>query len=316
MIHTTVFIVGGGPAGAACAWRLRQNGVDCLLADQAVFPRLKLCAGWITPQVLKDLHVTPENSPFGLTTFSSFKLSLKGIKFTLPVHQYAIRRWQFDDWLLKRSGVNVVQHQVKHIITEKKGYLIDNSYSAKFLVGAGGTHCPVYQTIFKAHNQRPADSLIVALEEEFRYPVIDDRCHLWFFENKLPGYSWYVPKQGCYVNVGIGANISKLKANRDNIQNQWAHLVNNLQNQELIQDHEFKPRGYAYYLRQKNVKTRIGNAFLVGDALGLATLDMGEGISPAIQSGLLAADAILQDRDYSIQSIQKYSLPALLRIQH
>ena len=52
-----VIVVGGGPAGSTCAWRLRQSGIDVLVLDKAAFPRTKLCAGWITPQVLSDLQM-------------------------------------------------------------------------------------------------------------------------------------------------------------------------------------------------------------------------------------------------------------------
>ena len=51
--------------------------------------------------------------------------------------------------------------------------------------------------------------------------------------------------------------------------------------------------GTVIILRQNLTEIRNGNAFLVGDALGLATLDMGEGIGPAIRSGQLAAEAII-----------------------
>ena len=37
-------IAGGGPAGSACAWRLRQAGLDVLIMDAATFPRDKVCA--------------------------------------------------------------------------------------------------------------------------------------------------------------------------------------------------------------------------------------------------------------------------------
>jgi len=42
----------------------------------------------------------------------------------------------------------------------------------------------------------------------------------------------------------------------------------------------------------------------VGDALGLATLDMGEGIGPAVRSGQLAAEAIIHGTEYSVASIR------------
>ena len=52
-----VLIVGGGPAGSSAAWRLRRAGADVLVLDRERFPRLKLCAGWITPQVVRELEM-------------------------------------------------------------------------------------------------------------------------------------------------------------------------------------------------------------------------------------------------------------------
>ena len=54
-----VLIVGGGPAGATAAWKLRRAGKDVLVLDRERFPRLKLCAGWITPEVLQDRELDP-----------------------------------------------------------------------------------------------------------------------------------------------------------------------------------------------------------------------------------------------------------------
>jgi len=50
-----VLIVGGGPAGSSCARQLRLQGRDVMVMvmvmvmDKALFPRDKVCAGWITP---------------------------------------------------------------------------------------------------------------------------------------------------------------------------------------------------------------------------------------------------------------------------
>jgi len=55
-----VLIVGGGPAGSSCAWKLRQAGVRTVLIDKKNFPRDKPCAGWITPQVVQALQLDIE----------------------------------------------------------------------------------------------------------------------------------------------------------------------------------------------------------------------------------------------------------------
>lgn len=60
-------IVGGGPAGSTCAWRLRQAGLQVTVLDKAVFPRDKVCAGWITPQVVDELHIDPREYREGRT---------------------------------------------------------------------------------------------------------------------------------------------------------------------------------------------------------------------------------------------------------
>lgn len=317
MRQTDVLIVGGGPAGAACAWRLRNRGVDCLILDRQPFPRAKLCAGWITPQVLRDLELEPADYPGGLTPFSSLQISIRRLRFKLPTKQYAIRRWEFDHWLLCRSGVPVHTHRVRDIVWSGSSYVIDGAYAAQYLVGAGGTHCPVYRTLFQETSPRSQESLIVTLEQEFPYPYTDSRCHLWFLENGLAGYAWYVPKSGGFVNVGIGGKAATLRAKGDRLKRHWALLVDKLDRLGLVRGHTFRPRGYAYYLRppgrQDRPEVRRDNALIAGDAVGLATLDMGEGIGPAIRSGLLAAEAIVHDSDYDIRAIPRVSLLPSLR---
>jgi flavin-dependent dehydrogenase len=312
MIKSDVIVIGGGPAGSACATRLKNGQVKCVILDNARFPRFKPCAGWITPQVFKLVGIDNLSYPFGLTEFKSFDVSINGFHFKLPTHQYAIRRLEFDQWLLQNSGAEFHVHEVHDIRLENGEYVVDGKFSAPTLVGAGGTHCPVYRTFFSLTSPKIPGSLIVAQEDEFQYDVKDARCRLWFFENHLPGYAWFVPKQGGVVNVGVGASAQQLKRRGDTLKNHWNLLVKRLEESGLVRDHNFKPLGHSYYLRQNLQEIRRGNSFLVGDALGLATLDMGEGIGPAILSGQLAADAIIHGGAYSLASIPRYSFPSLL----
>jgi menaquinone-9 beta-reductase len=312
MNHCQVIIVGGGPAGAACAWKLRRHQVDFLLLDKATFPRFKPCAGWITPHVLQDLEFEPAGYPHSFTHFPSFQVYLKDFHLKLKTNQYAIRRYEFDDWLLQRSKPNYVNHTVGSIRCENDQYIIDEEFSAGYIVGAGGTHCPVNRAFFQKDIGREQGSLIVAQEEEFAYDYSDERCYLWFFQNGLPGYAWYVPKANGFVNVGVGGSAAVLKANNDTLKRHWRLLVDKLDEMKLVRDHDYKPAGHSYYLRGKAPLLRNGNAFIIGDAAGLATRDMGEGIGPAIQSGIRAAEAIISGQEYSLASISSYSFPSLL----
>ncbi len=307
MINSEVIIIGAGPAGSTCGWKLKQHGVDCLILDKQNFPRTKLCAGWITPQVINDLEIDLDSYPHRLVKFDQFHLHIKDKYYRIKVKQYGIRRYEFDDWLLKRSGVTIHQHDVKNIERVSDGYIIDEKFRCKYLIGAGGTHCPVYRTFFKKINPRSKDSMVVTLEQEFPYQYQDANCHLWFVQNNLPGYAWYVPKGNGYLNVGIGGFAEKLKANHDSIQNHWQLFVHELERLSLVKNYAFQPRGYVYYIRSGVETVRVENAFLIGDAAGLATRDMGEGIGPAVQSGILAARSIVEGKPFSLSRVKKNS---------
>ena len=311
MTKVEVVVVGGGPAGSSCAWHLRRQGVDCLVLDKEAFPRLKLCAGWVTPEVVADLEMDPAAYPHRFLTFETTRVHLYGLSFEMRSPQHSIRRYELDDWLLRRSGAPVASHEVRRIEQRSDGFVIDDRYACRYLVGAGGTRCPVYRTLFRAANPRATLLQAVALEHEVPYRWSDGDCHLWFFEKGLPGYSWYVPKEDGYLNLGVGAMAERLKHRGEHIRTHWDHLVAGLRRRGLIDAGvKLDPQGYSYYLRAGVDIGRLGNAFVIGDAAGLATRDLAEGIGPAVRSGMAAARAIAEGVDYSLASVSAYSLPA------
>ncbi len=310
MTESDVIIVGGGPAGASCAWQLQRRGIQCLILDKASFPRLKLCAGWITPEVIADLEMDVTAYPHRFLTFDITRVHIYGLNYKMHSPQHSIRRYEFDDWLLQRSGAPVVQHEVRHIAQHGGRFVVDDRFTCNYLIGAGGSSCPVYRTLFRAANPRARLLQVVALEHEFAHEWVDGDCHLWFFDKGLPGYSWYVPKKAGYLNLGVGAIAERLKRKGQHIRGHWDHFVTMLRTRGLIPDAlELSPLGYSYYLRDRIDVNRIANAFLIGDAAGLATRDMAEGIGPAVRSGILAANAIVDGADYNLDAVSAYSLP-------
>lgn len=299
-------IVGGGPAGSTCAWQLRRHGVDCLVLDKSTFPRTKLCAGWITPEVVEDLEL--EGYPHGLLTFDRIRVHAKGLGYALRGPQYSIRRYEFDAWLLERSGAPVRKHEVRHIRRDGDGYVVDDTWRCRYLVGAGGTRCPVYRDVFREANPRVKELQAATLEHEFPCKWRERDCHLWFFDKGLPGYSWYVPKAGGHLNLGIGAISERLKPGGRNIKVHWEGFIGKLRRRGNINGVELKPRGYSYFLRGPVEVVRRDNAFITGDSAGLATRDMCEGIGPAVKSGMLAARAIAEGAPYQLDDIARHSL--------
>lgn len=312
MFYSDVIIVGGGPAGSSCAWKLKQAGIDCIILDKETFPRSKVCAGWITPKIIKDLGFKPNDYPHNLLAFNKIHFNIYGKMLPIKTFQYSIRRYEFDKWLLDRSGVPVYKHRVRKIKQSSEGYLVDDEYFCKHLVGAGGTDCPVYRTFFQFTIPRKETLLIIALADEFKYDHKDENCYLWFFKNKLPGYSWYVPKGNGYINIGIGGIYHKLLKRNITIRDQWNYFIHELSDLSLVKQYNHTPRGYYYYLRQSIWIGHINNVYIIGDSAGLATKDLGEGIGPAVKSGILAANSIINTTGYYLHTITRYSIPNLV----
>ena len=147
-------IVGGGPAGSSCAWKLKEAGVDAIVLDRETFPRTKLCAGWVTPEALRDLELDSGSYPLGLITFEELHLHWKWVSVKLKSRQHSIRRYEFDDFLLRRSEARVVHHRVRDIRRDGGDYVIDEQWRWREPVGAGGTPWPVFRSQFQKLHPR------------------------------------------------------------------------------------------------------------------------------------------------------------------
>ncbi|NNG13960.1 MAG: NAD(P)/FAD-dependent oxidoreductase, partial [Gammaproteobacteria bacterium] len=128
METSDVIIVGGGPAGSTCARQLRQQGFDVLILDKSQFPRNKVCAGWVTPEVMQSLDINLDDYARSrvLQPIRSFRTSRIGSPDVYTqyddVVSYGIRRSEFDHYLLERSGVDCRMNEpVKSIVRDDKG---------------------------------------------------------------------------------------------------------------------------------------------------------------------------------------------------
>ena len=318
MRHVETIVVGGGPAGSSCAGELVRAGREVLVLDKARFPRLKLCAGWITQKVFADLDFTPEDYPHAINRLD-IRTHVRGLPFAfrgLPTvgDNWSIRRTEFDAWLLERSGAKVVQHQVRNVTRDEGAgrYIIDDTFSCDNIVGAGGTMCPVRKALFA--EERMKSRQIATLEKEFAYPRRADTCHLYFLLRGLEGYAWYVPKADGQVNIGIGGKARWFRNTGEKIHDHWRSFLGDLVRQGLLDAETadgLKEAGHPYYLYTHDGAVRDGGAYVIGDSAGLATVDLGEGLGPAIESGILAAHDILGTATYDKAALTKYSFGGL-----
>ena len=307
-----VIVVGGGPAGSACAATLNRHGRKVIVLDREPFPRVKLCAGWITPGVFQALGMDPAAYPAGLHTFDQLVIHAWGLTLPFRSRQYSVRRVEFDDFLLRRSRAAVVQHDVRTIVGAGDAFVIDGKFHGQHLVGAGGTRCPVHRQYFRSQSPHDKTRQIAATELEYPFPWRDPRCHLWFFDHGLPGYAWYVPKAGGWLNLGVGALAGPLQQSGQSLHAHWERFAARLRSLGMIDDRPLAPAGYSYFLREHSGPSQSGNAHLIGDAAGMATRDLGEGIGPAIRSGIAVARGILDGTPAKLDDISALSADELL----
>jgi len=292
-----VVIVGGGPAGSSCAWALRHSGLDVMVIDRAAFPRNKLCAGWITPLILEELEFSPDDYPPGLTIqpITGFRLSaIGGPQVEVrgkSVVSYGIRRCEFDEFLLRRSGVRIREGEALTSIERRDGgWLLNGEIRTRMLVGAGGHFCPVGRYLGNKGSPAP----VLAQEIEFQMEPsqvaasrVDGELPELFFCRDMLGYGW-VFRKGNYLNVGLGRTDSR------EISRHVKDFVAYLGKTRGVETPASGIAGHAYGLfGHTRRKILDDGVLLTGDAAGLAYAESGEGIRPAIESGLIAAHAIL-----------------------
>lgn len=309
-----VLIVGGGPAGSSCARKLRQAGLDVLIMDRAVFPRDKVCAGWITPQVIADLGIDCDDYRRGRTfqPITGFRTGMIGglaeieTIYDSPV-SFGIRRCEFDHYLLQRSDARLkLGTEITSIRRDGGQWVVNDTVRAPMLVGAGGHFCPVARWL---NPMAAGRSLVVAQEMEF--PIEPGDAASWkvapempelYFCRDLKGYGWCFRKEH-YLNVGLG------RLDRDSLPKARAEFVAFLQARRRVSaDASWRWRGHAYLVSEPPRRRAVdAGVMLAGDAAGLAYPQSGEGIRPAIESGLLAASTIVEAKGhYTRERVEPY----------
>jgi geranylgeranyl reductase family protein len=309
VVRRDALIVGGGPAGSTCARVLTRAGWNVLVLDRAQFPRDKVCAGWVTPGVFRLLELDPADyRATGLTmqAIRGFRTSVldsapmgrqsagdrgaASLDTQYPgIVSYAIRRVEFDDYLLTRSRAEVRDGvPVGSIERRADRWVINGEFEAPVLVGAGGHFCPIARHLRGGGDDtRP----VVAKEAEFRLTshstVAADTPEL-FFCRDLEGYGWCVRK-GEYLNIGIG------RRDHGDLNEHVRDFTSFLeQTGKAVDAAAVRWRGHAYLAWGTGPRPLVDDGVMVaGDAAGLAYPESGEGIKPAVESGRLAAETLL-----------------------
>jgi len=287
-----VAIVGGGPAGAFCAFELARKGIYTTVFDHS-HPREKPCGGGISALAIQKFPFLKQFRSMGGVSSNLRIISCTNKQVTLIGHQqgFNISRRIFDEELVKmatQTGAKLVHEKVINIQKKQNSWQIktDNQIvNAKTLIGADGVNSLVRK---KTIGAIPNKNLGLAYGY-FVTGVEHDPTTIKFL-GEIPGYIWIFPRND-HSCIGIG---SKLK---------HGFMIKKLL-EEFVQS----------YCPQINIASTFAAMFpcvtdpdffmhpcagedwvLVGDAAGHVNPLSGEGILYALWSGKLAAEATAEN---------------------
>ena len=180
--------------------------MDVLVIDKKIFPRDKICAGWVTPQVFEVLDVDPAD--YGqdhvcqpITGFRTGVIGGEEIGTDYGhVVSYGIRRCEFDHFLLERAGVESILGEAVHDLRrDGDGWIVNDRIRASVLVGAGGHFCPVARAL----GGREGDQIVTVAAQEIEFPIqpedepqvrLQGEIPELYFCRDLAGYGWCFPQ--------------------------------------------------------------------------------------------------------------------------
>ncbi len=302
-----VAVIGSGPAGASAALKLAKSGISTVLIEKETLPRYKTCGGGFVYRGRK-------NMPFDISDVVKREFNKIDIYFDkIGLHLTSERKEPIISMIMRDDFDNLIVEQAKQAgITLLEGTkLKDISFGeyttlhtstgdiqTKYVIAADGALSPTA----KLAGWEETRYLIPALEYEVEVSPEDfERLskEVRFDFDAVPlGYGWSFPKKN-HLSIGVAS------ARRTKID-----LKKHYQNYLVTLGIE--PVNESFHGFQIPVSPRTdgfikNNVLLVGDAAGFADPVTAEGISNAILSGNMAADAIIEAKLDSTKTEEIYN---------
>lgn len=290
-------VVGGGPAGSACAWKLASSGRPCILLDKHEFPRDKVCGGILSGRAAKMLTASGMVSSEELDSLTLRKH--RSITFwhrderlrTYTADSHPVRvvsRRLLDSFLLERAADAGADVRTGCCVETVGTDHVDTSEGERFgffrLVGADGCNSVIRRLISARRGSKTGMGLeyFVPLAEPCREP---EGLEVHF--GHIPyGYVWMIPGRET-INIGAGAVGSP--APPSVIVDALEGFAGSLSVD--TSEHQLHGAPIPSMVLDRNLGR--GRFYLAGDAAGLVDQVSGEGIAHAVESGMMVAECIV-----------------------
>lgn len=294
-----VAIIGAGPAGSVFARELvrARKDLSVLLVDGLSEGSAKVCGGLLAPDAQKMLarfdmtlprSVLSDPQIFAVETID---LGTRKVRY-YQRHYLNMDRAAFDNWLLSLAkGADVLKGRCTRIEKKNGTYILsvgEKQIEAKVIVGADGASSIVRSTFFRKMRVR-----YTAIQQWFEAGEKSAPYYSCIFDKKTSeSCSWTIRKDGYLVFGGAFATRGSRAAFEEQKGRLESFLGENfgepLRTEACLVS---SPRGMHDLLTGK------GNAFLVGEAAGFISASSFEGISSALASARLLAEAFSESAD-------------------
>lgn len=321
-MKTNTLIIGAGPSGAACAIKLMSKGVDCLLIDKQSFPRQKLCAGLFTQKsqdCLKKLvgdekfqdclsnTLSSEEKDFNLFRNSTLLVSCKPKE---PIK--LVEREKFDQWLVNYYISLGGQFKDNTLMTDidfvqQIAMIGETQIQYEYLIAADGANSFIEHLLSKKYPNtfKKKDKSSMCLEINVDKADLDIKGVNIYFDIVPDSYAWVFSK-GNKTCIGL----VKLPNHDFDVNSAMRRFIQDLKVQNI---EKYPLRGAMLPIGAYMKKPYHWNTLFVGDAAGYVEPLTGEGIYYALQSGVYAAESIIEKGDTNQLYLKKtYYLTQLI----
>jgi len=308
-------VVGAGPAGATCALDLARGGLRVALIDRATPPRYKTCGGGIVARAVGALDVDVSGAIERSLRRLELRLDAKSRAFGIERASAPVvmaMRAPFDALLgdaAREAGAEVLApcafRGLRRVGSRFEVQTERGALEAAFVVGADGAG----SRVARAAGWTGTLHTVPALESEIR---VDEKTFARFsgaarfdFGVVPDGYGWVFPKKR-HLSVGCLSTRLAGDKRRSGAAGLPRYLERYLGTLGLAEPVGREDHGFVIPARPRSGRLARRGVFLVGDAAGLADPLTCEGISNAIQSGRLAARAMIESRGDGERSARRY----------
>jgi geranylgeranyl reductase family protein len=313
-LNWDVIVVGAGPAGGAAAAALAAQGISVLMVDRDKFPREKVCGDALVPEAMEALQrigLAEKIRAHSISLPGYTLVSPSGSSVDLESEVVLLERLALDSLISAKAianGAIFAQGQLRGAQTSSDGavacVLDDRRFQCRVLIAAPGADLTSLRTLGITPKFNKPEG--VAIRKYYRSSGGPARPYFFLCEEFLPGYAWIFPMGENYYNVGCGRFLTTSKKFETSLSNAFEKFLQEdpVAKQLVSGATESTPlRGASLRCGMPTIdyaqKDRI---LLVGEAIGTTIPGWGEGVSKAMETGLLAAEVVLsafQSRDFT-----------------